>query len=414
MIKTRTLSNGTRVIVKQMEGLLSVTMGILVGVGAAYETDAEDGISHFIEHMQFKGTPSRTAFEISDAFDALGAQVNAFTGKDMTCFYAKATTDHTAEAFALLADLFLNADFPEEEMKREKGVVLEEINMDEDSPEDLCIDLLSQAAFGKKNYGRNILGPAENVARFTREDLFAYKRAWYCPGNIVISFAGNIAVEEAMALAERYFGGLACVPFAPRPKDVTWSEGNVFKFKPIEQAHFAFAFPSLCREDKMLPAVQVMNAILGGGLSSRLFKRVREELGLAYSVYSYTSHYAETGLVTVYAAVNPKKTEDAAAAVIEVLDAFKREGVTEDEFARGREQLKSSSIFSQENTSSQMLLYGRTLLYQNEVYDFEKRMEEISSLRRADVLDAIAAGLDFGRAATASVGNLKKPVTLHD
>ena len=176
MVETRTLKNGVRVIVKRMEGLLSVTMGVLVGTGSAFETDAEDGISHFIEHMQFKGTPTRTAFEISDAFDALGAQVNAFTGKDLTCYYAKSTSDHAREAFALLADLFLNSTFPEEELAREKGVVVEEIHMDEDSPEDLCLDLLARASFGSENYGRNILGPEENVKGFRREDLFRYKQ----------------------------------------------------------------------------------------------------------------------------------------------------------------------------------------------------------------------------------------------
>ena len=159
MVETKTLKSGVRVIIKHMEGLLSVTMGILVGTGAAHETDKEDGISHFIEHMQFKGTKTRTAFEISDAFDALGAQVNAFTGKDMTCYYSKATSDHAKEAFALLADLFLNSTFPEEEMKREKGVVLEEINMCEDTPEDLCLDMLARASFGERNYGRNDRSP---------------------------------------------------------------------------------------------------------------------------------------------------------------------------------------------------------------------------------------------------------------
>ncbi len=411
MIQTKILPNGIRVIVKRMEGLLSVTMGVLVGTGAAYETDAEDGISHFLEHMQFKGTPTRTAFEISDAFDALGAQVNAFTGKDMTCFYTKATTDHAAEAFRLLADLFLNANFPEEEMVREKGVVLEEINMDEDSPEDLCLDLLARSAFGGDNYGRNILGPAENVKRFTREDLFAYKRERYFPANIVLSFAGNIDISEAMELAGSAFGGLEKRPLAPREKAVVWHTGELFKKKPIEQAHFAFAFPCVSRSSDMLPAVQVMNAILGGGMSSRLFKRVREELGLAYSVYSYTSHYAETGLLTVYAGVNPQKAEKAAAAVREVIETFRKEGVTEEEFARGREQLKSSNIFSQENTSSQMLLYGRTMLYDNEVYDFEKRMAEISALTREDILGAIAKSLDFSRAAVATVGNLKAGIS---
>ncbi len=412
MVETKTLSNGVRVIVKHMEGLLSVTMGILVGTGAAYETDGEDGISHFIEHMQFKGTPMRTAFAISDAFDALGAQVNAFTGKDMTCYYAKATTDHAAEAFALLADLFLNANFPEEEMKREKGVVIEEINMDEDSPEDLCLDLLSRAAFGNCSYGRNILGPAKNVEGFTREDIFRYKAERYCPENIVVSFAGNIETARAMDLAEAWFADMVATKFVNRKKNIQERGDNLFREKPIEQAHFAFGFPTVKRDGEGFFAVQVMNAILGGGMSSRLFKKVREELGLAYSVYSYTSHYAETGLYTVYAAVNPKKAEEAAAAVLDVIKKFKEEGTTEEEFLRGREQLKSGNIFSQENTSSQMLLYGRNLLYTGEIYDFEKRMAEISDLTLDDIRRAVDANFDLSRAAVASVGKLKGPIAL--
>ncbi len=406
MIETKELSNGVRVIVKRMEGLLSVSMGVLVGTGAAYETDAEDGISHFIEHMLFKGTATRTAFELSDAFDALGAQVNAFTGKDMTCFYSKATSDHAAEAFALLADLFLNSVFPEEEMAREKGVVIEEIHMDEDTPEDLCLDLLARTAFGNCNYGRNILGPASNVEGFTREDLFAYRRERYCPENIVIAFAGNIATSEALALAETYFGGMERTGFTDRKKEIVQSAGSMLRKKPIEQAHFALGFPTVAREDSLRPAVQVMNAILGGGMSSRLFKKVREELGLAYSVYSYCSHYAETGMLTVYAGVSPAKAKDAFGAVQGVIESFKRDGVTEEEFSRGREQVKSGSIFSQENTSSQMLLYGKEMLYNNAVYDFERRMAEISALTRGDVMEAIEQNFDFSRAAVAAVGNL--------
>lgn len=406
MIETKELSNGVRVIVKRMEGLLSVSMGVLVGTGAAYETDAEDGISHFIEHMLFKGTATRTAFELSDAFDALGAQVNAFTGKDMTCFYSKATSDHAAEAFALLADLFLNSVFPEEEMAREKGVVVEEIHMDEDTPEDLCLDLLARTAFGNRNYGRNILGPASNVEGFMREDLFAYRRERYCPENIVISFAGNIATAEALALAETYFGGMERTGFTDRKKEIVQSAGSMLRKKPIEQAHFALGFPTVAREDSLRPAVQVMNAILGGGMSSRLFKKVREELGLAYSVYSYCSHYAETGMLTVYAGVSPAKAKDAFGAVQGVIESFQRDGVTEEEFSRGREQVKSGSIFSQENTSSQMLLYGKEMLYNNAVYDFERRMAEIAALTRGDVMEAIEQNFDFSRAAVAAVGNL--------
>ncbi len=410
MVECRTLKNGVRVIVKRIEGLLSVTMGVLVGTGAAFETDEEDGISHFLEHMQFKGTPSRTAFEISDAFDALGAQVNAFTGKDMTCYYAKATSDHAPEAFALLADLFLNADFPEEEIGREKGVVLEEIHMDEDTPEDLCVDMLSRAAFGRRGYGRNILGPAKNVKGFTRENLFAYKRERYVPENIVLSFAGNLEPAAAFALAEEHFGGAEGSAPA-RSVKARFRAGCEFKRKEIEQAHFAIGFPTVPRNAPDYAAVQVMNAALGGGMSSRLFKRVREELGLAYSVYSYTSHYADTGLLTVYAGVNPEKAERAKEAVLDVLSHFK-EGIGEDEFLRGREQLRSGSIFSQESTSSQMLLYGRNLLYLGEVYDFEKRMAEIAALTRRDIEEAIERHFDLSSAAIASVGNLPEKLVL--
>ena len=412
MVKTTTLTNGIRVVVKGMEGLLSVTMGIIVGTGAAYETDQEDGISHFIEHMQFKGTTSRSAFEISDAFDALGAQVNAFTGKDMTCYYAKATSDHAGEAFALLADLFLNSTFPEEEMAREKGVVIEEINMDEDTPDDLCLDLLARAAYGKENYGRNILGPAENVKGFTREDIFAYKNERYCPQNIVISFAGNISVDEAEALAVRYFGEMECKNFSERKKSVLWQGNNLFRKKPIEQAHFALAFPTVDRAHQDLAAVQVMNAVFGGGMSSRLFKRVREELGLAYSVGSYTTHYQEMGSLTVYAGVNPQKAEEAAEAVKEVINAFVKDGMTQEEFRRGKEQLRASTIYSQESTSSQMLLYGKYMLYENDAYDFEKRTAEIAAVTEEDVRRVIDENFDFSRAAVASVGNLKKAITL--
>lgn len=412
MIFTKTLDNGIRVIVKEMKGLLSVTMGVLVGTGAAFETDEEDGISHFIEHMQFKGTEKRSAFELSDAFDALGAQVNAFTGKEMTCYYVKSTSDHAREAFGLLSELFLESVFPEEEMKREKKVVIEEIHMDEDSPEDLCLDLLSKAAFGNRTYGRNIMGPEENVARFTREDIFRYRSERYCPENIVVSFAGNIDIALAEELVLRYFGELPRTVFAQRDKQIEYLGESIFRKKSLEQAHFAIGFPSVCRDDPDFDAVTVMNAMLGGGMSSRLFKKVREELGLAYSVYSYSSNYQETGLLTVYAGVNPKSAEKAAVEIVSEIGEFIKNGFTEEEFKRGKEQLKSSTIFAQENTSSQMLLYGKNLLFKNEVYDFEKRIGDLAALESDRVYDVARRSFDFGKASVATVGNLKQGIKL--
>jgi len=183
MIHYKKLSNGLQLVVNQMTGLLSVTMGILVHTGASVETDKEDGISHFIEHMMFKGTKKRTSFQISDEMDRIGAQMNAFTGKDLTCYYAKSTTNHAAEAFEILADIFLESTFPEEEMAKEKGVIIEEINMNEDTPDDLCLDLLSRAFYGERGYGRNILGSKANVSGFTKSDVSDYMSKHYVPDN---------------------------------------------------------------------------------------------------------------------------------------------------------------------------------------------------------------------------------------
>ena len=189
-----------------------------------------------------------------------------------------------------------------------------------------------------------------------------------------------------------------------------WKGDNLFRKKPIEQAHFAFAFPSVPRDHADFAATQVMNAVLGGSMSSRLFKKVREEMGLAYSVYSYSSHYEETGVFTVYAGVNPKKAENAAEAICGVLKEFLEKGVKEDEFLRGREQLRAGNIYSQENTSSQMLLYGKEMLYRGRVYDFERRMAEISVLTLDDVLRASKENIDFSKIGVASVGNLERAI----
>ena len=192
MVYHKKFPSGLRLVVKKMEGLLSVSMGVLVGTGSCYETAVENGISHFIEHMMFKGTEKRSAFEISDAMDRIGAQTNAFTSKDITCYYAKSTSEHVGEAFEILADLVLKSTFPEDEMEREKSVVLEEIAMTEDTPDDLCLDVLAEAYYGKTGYGRSILGPAENVRRFSRKELYQYIDERYNPENIVVSFAGNV------------------------------------------------------------------------------------------------------------------------------------------------------------------------------------------------------------------------------
>ncbi len=412
MVFEKKYENGLRLVVKQMQGLMSVTMGILVGTGASAETDKEDGISHFIEHMQFKGTKKRNAFEISDAFDRLGAQVNAFTGKDITCYYSKCTSEHTSACFELLSDLFLHSNFPEEEMQREKGVVCEEISMNEDTPEDLCLDLLSRAFFGKENYGRNILGTAKNVKSFTVADIARYKEARYCPENIVISFAGGIDTQTAQALVEEYFGDLKVGKFETREPKLITDKKSLVKKKPIEQMHIALAYPSVARGDASENVISAINGVLGGTMSARLFQEVREKRGLAYSVYSYISAYAECGAQVIYAGVNPEQKTQAYEAINQVVEDMKKNGVTKEEFARSREQMKSGMFFSNESSNAQMLLYGKYMLYFNKVFDFEKKLADINAMTYDDTHEALQKMFDEKQKAIALVGNTDEPFPL--
>lgn len=404
MVHFKQLDNGVRLIVKQMSGLLSVSMGIIVGTGSYVETDAEDGISHFIEHMMFKGTKKRTAFQISDEMDAIGAQVNAFTGKDITCYYAKSTSDHAEEAFEILSDLFLNSVFPADEMKRERGVILEEIAMNEDTPDDLCLDLLGRAFFGDKNYGRNILGPRKNVRAFRREDLQSYISERYVAENIVISMAGNISPESAQSMVKKYFSDVPRSDGRTRLAEVRLQAKSLHKKKDIEQVHIGIAYPSMKRYERLADATQIMNAVFGGSMSSRLFQEVREKLGLAYTVYSYLTSYKDTGSLVIYAGVNADGYLKSYDAINDCIARIKKKDITEYEFRRGKEQLISSQIFAQESTSSQMLLYGKELIYSGNIYDFEERVKKINSVTLSDVLEAIEYNFDETYKATALVG----------
>ncbi len=412
MTQVKRYENGLRLVVRQMQGLMSVTMGIVVGTGASAETDAEDGISHFIEHMQFKGTRKRNAFELSDAFDRLGAQINAFTGKDLTCYYSKCTADHTEACFELLSDLFLHSTFPDEELEREKGVVCEEISMSADTPEDVCMDQLARAYFGKENYGRNILGTADNVKSFTIDDIARYKKARYCPENIVVSFAGAIDMATAQALVESYFGDLEKGAFEVRKPKIISTRQSLVTQKPIEQMHIAIAYPSLARNDDRADLLSAVDSILGGSMSARLFQEVREKRGLAYSVYSYTSPYAECGVENIYAGVNPQKLNEAFDAICNEVKSLKKNGFTEDEFLRSREQMKADMFFRNESSNSQMILYGRYMLYFDKLFDFEEKLNKINSMTYKQALEMLDIMFDDEKKAISLVGNTDKPFDL--
>ena len=411
MVKVKTYPNGLRVIVKEIEYVQSVTMGIMVGVGSAFETKSENGISHFIEHVNFKGTQKRTAFDISDEIDSIGAQINAFTSKDVTCYYVKCIRDHAEKSFEILSDIFLNSVYPEEELDKERTVIIEEINMTEDTPDDLCVDNLATAFFGESGYGATILGPIKNALRFSRDDIFNYRKKYYVPKNTVISFAGKVKYEEVIEMVDKYFSSYQGESiYVPHLVESNIRANNVCVDKSIEQVHFGLAIPSEKISSDKRYACLCLSSILGGGMSSRLFQSVREKRGLAYSVYSFISSYKETGVLYIYAGVNPKTLDSAYSCILEELNTLSANGITLKELNRAKEQIKGSTALSSESTSSLMMSYGKRLLLSNDIFDIEKELNKLSALTLEDVNQVAKDKFNSSIMATSIVGKGVKPL----
>lgn len=411
MVKVKTYPNGLRVIVKEIEYVQSVTMGIMVGVGSAFETQSENGISHFIEHVNFKGTKKRPAFDISDEIDSIGAQINAFTSKDVTCYYVKCIRDHVEKSFEILSDIFLNSVYPKEELDKERTVIIEEINMTEDTPDDLCIDKLATAFFGDRGYGATILGPMENALRFSRDDIFNYRKKYYVPKNTVISFAGKVKYEEVIDMVDKYFADYQGESiYVPHLVETNVYTNDVCVDKSIEQVHFGLAIPSAEISSDKRYASLCLSSILGGGMSSRLFQSVREKRGLAYSVYSFMSSYKEAGVLYIYAGVNPKTVKSAYDCILEELNGLSNNGITLKELNRAKEQIKGSTALSSESTSSLMMSYGKRLLLTNDIFDIEKELNKLSSLTLEDVNQLAKEKFNSSVMATSIVGKGVKPL----
>lgn len=397
--------NKLKLVVNKMSGVMSVSIGIMVGAGSVNETPKNNGISHFLEHMSFKGTKTLSAFELSEAFDMIGASSNAYTSKENTCYYVKSTMQTAERAFELLSDLFLNSSYADEEIEKEKGVVLEEINMCEDTPEEVCLDNLSLAFFGNEGLGRTILGPEENVKAFDKKAIEEYRKDYYNADNVVISFSGNIEENEAERLVEKYFLPFVATnvskPFFNTEK-VNLAQ-DIRKYKDIEQNHLAFAFEGIKYYGKYHDELTLLNTIVGSGMSSRLFQRIREDLGLCYTIYSYPSGYRDVGSFVIYTGLNPDQTKEAYTAVLEVLKELKEKGITQNEFEKAKAQAISSFVFGQESTSSQMLLYARYLLMQGKLFDFEEKINKFESIKLEDVNELIR-WFDFDKFSLSLVG----------
>ena len=393
-----------------MNDVRSCAIGVFVRAGSADETLAENGISHFIEHTNFKGTTKRTAFQISWDVDALGMMINAATGKEMTYYYIKTIAEHVDKATEILSDLFLNATYPAEEIDKERGVVIEEINMYEDMPDDLCFKELSYAFHGDGDgYGRPILGSKENVNGFSKQDILAYKRKFYTTDNIVVVFAGAIDDQTAIELSEKYFGLSQTSTSAKRPKrNVLPKFETRVREKDIEQAHLCLAFKSVPVYDDKLEHFNMLSGLLGGGMSSRLFQKVREEMGLCYSVSASLTAYIDSGRLDVYAGLASDKLADAYHAILDEITSFKEGGVTREEFDLIKEQTKSTFVFAQETVTSQMYAYGKRLLFKGELFDFEKKIDFINSITYDELNDCLKNSFDVSRFATSIVAKEPK------
>ena len=402
------LENGIRVIGEPMPHYRSVSMGVWVDAGSVCENEAEAGASHFIEHMLFKGTERRTAAEIAAEMDAIGGNLNAFTAKECTCFYAKVLDEHLPRAADMLADLLRNSKFDEADIEREKGVVCEEILMTEDSPEDMAHETLCALLYENTPLAKPILGTQESVRSFTRETLMDYMGRHYMPNNIVISCAGHFEREALMDALNRYFAGGGMGERSPR-KVSTLSGGHRFRAveKDIEQVHLCLGFPGFALDEDGQYALFVLNNALGGSMSSRLFQSIREARGLAYSVYSYPSSYTETGYFALYAGTGEGTAEQVTALTLEELEKLRKNGLTKEEFIRSKEQLKGSYMLGQESTSARSNAIGKMELLRGRVYSEEEIMQRIERITMDDVQAILPKVLDANAMCASAVGRVE-------
>lgn len=408
MQQTKTMKNGIRIVTKSVPDLYSVSMGIYVGTGSANENEKNNGISHLIEHMMFKGTKKRSAFQIADEMDSIGAKMNAFTTKEMTCYYAKSTADHAEECFEILSDLFCHSVFPEEELEREKKVILEEISMTEDSPEDLASDILSEQFFRGISLARPIIGTPENVLAATRQDLLDYIAEYYANSHIVIAFAGKITMQEAEKLVKEHFEWDNPAERCDVCYGTDYTSGGIItRAKDVEQASICIGYDFAPFADKDSYKYLLLNTVLGGGMSSRLFQEIREKLGYAYSVYSYATQYRNAGLFTIYVGTNPDNTKKCLETVDRLLEEFQEKGITQKEFERGREQLKSSVVFGQENNTGLMNVFGKYLLFTGEIFDFDGKLKEFESYTLEEMNRLAKTMFDRGRKTISMVAKEK-------
>lgn len=404
MVEKIVLQNGVRVLAEQLDHVRSCALGIWVENGSCHEPQELSGMAHYIEHMLFKGTETRSAADLAEAFDAIGGQVNAYTTKEHTCFYARTLDTHIQTAAELLCDMVLHAAFRQEDLELERGVILEEIGMYEDTPEDLVSEILTAAIYPDQPLGRPILGVEETLKGIDHEIMKRYRDSRYAAENTIVALSGSFSKKDLKAVCDLF----SAVPRGQRNRlpDAHYCKAAIVKKKDIEQNHLLLAFPTVSASDPRHYALTALNNILGAGMSSRLFQRVREQNGLCYTVYSYTSLYESTGVLGVYVALGKETQRDALLMIREELLRIRTEGVTEEELVRTKEQLKTSLLMGLENTNSRMSALARSEMTYGRNMTPEETVAALEAVTQEDVAAMAKEVLDFEKMSFSAVGDV--------
>jgi predicted Zn-dependent peptidase len=379
-------SKGIRILSERMPNLRSVTSGFWVGVGSRDEPQELSGISHFIEHLLFKGTSLRSAKRIAEEFDTMGGELNAFSAKEYTCYYAKVLDEKVDDAFDVMTDMLMRSLMRPKDVDAERKVILEEIAMHEDSPDDIIHDLFVSALWESHPLGQSVLGYQNVIRTLGSEEIAAYFDRFYRPENIVIAVAGNIEHDKVVDLVERLMdsdggkGGHERHSVVPetRPHTVVYN-------RPTEQAHIVLGTQGLPRQHPSRFTLAILDNILGGGMSSRLFQKIREERSLAYSIFSYHSMYVETGLVAVYAGTNPENVSAVLELIKEEIDQMLDRGITPEELDRAKGHIKGNLVLSLEDSGSRMTRLGKAEICQGEILSLDDLLRRIDAISTDDV-----------------------------
>ncbi|MFV0343727.1 MAG: M16 family metallopeptidase [Anaerocolumna sp.] len=407
MINRKKLSNGITVVIETMPYLRSAAFGIWIKVGSGDENEKNNGISHIIEHMLFKGTKNRTAKKIADDMARIGGDINAYTSKECTSFYAVTLDEHLPIAIEILGDMLNNSLIDEKALHKEKGVILEEIDMYDDSPEDLVHEMMQMKIWDNHPLGYQISGTKENVKAVTREDIIAFMDKYYVGDNMVISVAGNFDVEEIFQVIEKNFSSISCGERNEGTKGPVYQPIMYTKEKDVEQLHLNIAFESIVSDGKEKYVLTILNAVLGGSINSRLFQEIRENQGLTYTIYSYGSSYRTAGLFHIYAAMNPVQLKAVISGIFHTIEELKVEGLTEEELSMSKEQIKTELIMGDESAKNRMNSNGKSILFRGTIIPLEEIIHRINQVTLKQVKDLANQYLNKESCSISLVGNLE-------